>query len=148
LSKMEEMVTEQRICLIELHAEKFYNDVIPYPKHIIECIGQHLPPMAIEKNEKMQKTIREALKLLDRDPKSVEEFVQHLALLNKFNNDLTNLENEFQIITKLFHIIKDFNMNIKAESYAFYRSLASIYQQLKVDDLLIILIIDIKVFIL
>jgi hypothetical protein len=72
------------------------------------------------------------LKLLDRDPRSVEEFVQHLATLNKVNSDLGNLDNEFQIISKMFHIIKDFSMNIAPEAYALYRSLAPIYQQLRV----------------
>jgi len=32
----------------------------------------------------------------------------------------------------MFHIIKDFSMNIAPEAYALYRSLAPIYQQLRV----------------
>lgn len=72
------------------------------------------------------------MKLLDRDPRSVEEFVQHLATLNKVNSDLGNLENEFHIISKMFHIIKDFSMHVAPEAYALYRSLAPIYQQLRV----------------
>jgi dynein heavy chain len=72
------------------------------------------------------------LKLLDRDPRSVEEFVQHLSTLNKVNSDLGNIENEFQTISKMFHIIKDFSMNIAPEAYALFRSLSPIYHQLKV----------------
>lgn len=72
------------------------------------------------------------MKLLDRDPRSVEEFVQHIATLNKVNNDLTNLETEFDTITKMFHTIRDFSMNIAPEAYALFRSLAPIYHQLKV----------------
>jgi hypothetical protein len=32
----------------------------------------------------------------------------------------------------MFHIIKDFSMSIAPEAYALYRSLAPIYQQLRV----------------
>ncbi|CAF4843778.1 unnamed protein product, partial [Rotaria socialis] len=85
----------------------------------------------IDKNERMQKTIREVLKLLDRDPRSVEEFVQHIATLNKVNSDLANLDVEFETISKMFHIVKDFSMNIAPEAYALFRSLAPIYHQLK-----------------
>jgi len=72
------------------------------------------------------------LKLLDRDPRSVEEFVQHLATLNKVNSDLGNLENEFNVISKMFHIIRDFSMKIDPEAYALFRSLSPIYHQLRV----------------
>ena len=58
--------------------------------------------------------------------------MQHLATLNKVNSDLGNIENEFQTITKMFHIIKDFSMEIAPEAYALFRSLAPIYHQLRV----------------
>ncbi len=64
----------------------------------------------------------------------MEEFVQHLATLNKVNSDLGNIENEFEIISKMFHIIKDFSMDIAPEAYALFRSLAPIYQQLRVGN--------------
>ncbi len=74
------------------------------------------------------------MKLLDRDPRSVEEFVQHLTTLNKVNSDLGNIEIEFEIISKMFHIVKDFSMNVAPEAYALFRSLAPIYQQLRVGN--------------
>ncbi|CAF1414036.1 unnamed protein product [Rotaria sordida] len=131
LVKIEHMIVQQRVGLILLKAQQFHDATVPYPQHIIEAIGTYLPPVAIDKNERMQKTIREVLKLLDRDPRSVEDFVQHIATLNKVNSDLGNLEVEFDTISKMFHIIKDFSINIAPEAYALYRSLAPIYHQLK-----------------
>ncbi|CAF0983043.1 unnamed protein product [Adineta steineri] len=131
LLKMEQMIVQQRVGLIFVKADQFYNATIPYPKHIINTIGEYLPPVAVEKNERMQRTIRDVLKLLDRDPRSVEDFVQHLATLNTVNSDLTKLDHEFQIISKMFDTIKDFSMNIAPEDYSLFRSLAPIYQQLK-----------------
>jgi hypothetical protein len=58
LVKMQEMIVEQRVGLILVKAQEFHRASIPYPKHVIQTIGEYLPPVAIEKNERMQKTIR------------------------------------------------------------------------------------------
>lgn len=58
LVKMEQMIVQQRVGLILIKAQQFYDSSIPYPNHVIESIGKYLPPVAIEKNERMQKTIR------------------------------------------------------------------------------------------
>jgi len=58
LKRMEQMIVEQRVGLILVKAQQFYDASLPYPKHVIEAIGEYLPPVAIEKNERMQKTIR------------------------------------------------------------------------------------------
>jgi hypothetical protein len=58
LIKMEKMIVEQRVGLILIKAQQFHHESIPYPRHVIQTIGEYLPPVAIEKNERMQKTIR------------------------------------------------------------------------------------------
>jgi hypothetical protein len=58
LVKMQQMIVEQRVGLILIKAHQFHDAAIPYPKHVIESIGKYLPPVAVEKNERMQKTIR------------------------------------------------------------------------------------------
>jgi hypothetical protein len=58
LVKMQQMIVEQRVGLILIKAQQFHDSSIPYPKNVIETIGDYLPPVAIEKNERMQKTIR------------------------------------------------------------------------------------------
>jgi hypothetical protein len=58
LSKIEQMIVEQRVGLILIKAQQFHDSTIPYPKHVIQTIGKYLPPVAIVKNERMQKTIR------------------------------------------------------------------------------------------
>ena len=71
--------------------------------------------------------------MLDRDPASVEDFIEHLAILTRINNDLPNLENEFHVVTRLFAIAQEFNLLIDPEQYAFFKSLGSIFHHLKVD---------------
>jgi len=58
LSQIEQMIVQQRVGLILIKAQQFHDSTVPYPKHVIQTIGEYLPPVAIEKNERMQKTIR------------------------------------------------------------------------------------------
>ena len=71
--------------------------------------------------------------MLDRDPASVEDFVEHLSILTRINNELPNLEKEFKTVTRLFNIANDFNLQISPEQYAFFKSLGTTFQHLKVN---------------
>jgi len=69
------MTVEKRVCIFSFHAEKFQKDCLPYPTNIITAIDRFLPQMAIKRNEKLQETMRDALKMLDKDPGSVKDFM-------------------------------------------------------------------------
>ena len=62
LHRMEEMIVEQRVGLILVKAQEFHDFTTPYPLRIVEKIGLYLPPVAIEKNDRMQRTIRVRLR--------------------------------------------------------------------------------------
>ena len=129
---MNSMIIEKRVCIFSFHAENFQKDCLPYPSNIIAAIDHFLPQMAIKRNEKLQETMRDALKMLDKDPGSVEDFVEHLAVLTRITNELFSLEKEFTIVTRLFAIAYDYNLNIDPEQYAFFKSLGSTFNHLKV----------------
>ncbi len=126
------MVTNHRVGFLQILGSKFKDNSLPYPSHIISVIDTFLPPMAIRRNEKLQETMRDALKMLDRDPASVEDFVEHLSILSRINNELPVLEKEFSVVNRFFTISKDFNLNISPESYAFFKSLNPTFHHLKV----------------
>lgn len=131
INSMKEMITNKRVCFFNFKATDFQRDVLPYPNEIISAIDKFMPETAISRNDKLQETMRDALKMLDRDPASVEDFVEHLAILTRINNDLPNLEHEFTTITRLFAIASEFNLFIDPEQYAFFKSLGSIFHHLK-----------------
>lgn len=81
---------------------------------------------------KKKKQTQDALKALDRDPTSVEDFVEHLAILSRINNELPHLEAEFALVTRLFAIANEFSLSITPEQYAFFKSLGSTFHHLKV----------------
>jgi len=131
INSMTEMTVNRRVNFYNFKAHQFQKDVLPYPNFIISAIDKFMPNMAISRNEKLQETMRDALKMLDRDPASVEDFIEHLAVLTRINNDLPNLESEFQTITRLFAIANEANLFIDPEQYAFFKSLGSIFHHLK-----------------
>jgi len=131
INSMEAMTVSRRVNLFSFRGHEFQKAVLPYPNLIIKAIDEFMPQMAISRNEKLQETMRDALKMLDRDPASVEDFVEHLAVLTRINNDLPNLEAEFHTITRLFAIANEANLNIDPEQYAFFKSLGSIFHHLK-----------------
>jgi hypothetical protein len=58
ISSIESMITSKRIGFIHLMSESFKQNSMPYPKRVIHVIDTFLPPMAIQRNEKLQETIR------------------------------------------------------------------------------------------
>lgn len=130
---MKAMTISKRVCIFGFHSGDFQKKCLPYPNNIISAINNFLPQTAIKRNEKLQETMRDALKMLDRDPASVEDFVEHLAVLTRINNELFSLEKEFSTVTRLFAIAFDFNLKIDPEQYAFFKSLGSTFNHLKVS---------------
>ncbi len=58
IQAMETMVVSQRIAIFLFSASGFQFDCLPYPKQVIKVIDSHMPIMAIERNEKIQETMR------------------------------------------------------------------------------------------
>ena len=159
---MTSMAVNKRICIFSFSAAKFQEICLPYPTNVISVIDTFLPKMAILRNEKLQDTMRvivnfkynvylriiikfndrfiyekkDVLKALDRDPTSVEDFIEHLAILSRITNELPSLEKEYAIVTRLFMIANEFNLNIDPEQYAFFKSLGSKFHHLKVNNVI------------
>ena len=74
-----------------------------------------------------------ACKKLDHYPESVEEFVEHLSFLGKMSQEMPALEKEYNIVTKLYTIARDFEVSIEPEELALYQTLSPSFQHLKVS---------------
>jgi hypothetical protein len=157
------MIIDKRIGIFGFKASGFQEKCLPYAVNVLSAIDSYLSRMAIFRNEKLQETMRvtrliklwnflsikrtnvyfylahlfilskEALKMLDKDPTSVEEFIEHLATLSRINNELSSLDTEFHLVTRLFAIALDFNLEIDLEQLAFFKSLGSTFHHLKVN---------------
>ncbi|XP_074663059.1 dynein axonemal heavy chain 6-like [Tubulanus polymorphus] len=131
VNQMNRMRITRRIFMNQINVEKFCTSCLPYPKSVLNAIHDKLPVIANRRNEDLLAIIKGALKKLDHFPTTVEEFVDHLSFLGKMQSEQPALEKEFQIVTKLFTISRDFDVKIDPEDYAFYQTLAPSFQHLK-----------------
>ena len=131
LNEMEEMALYQRFGTIMLECDKFSEDCFPYPRSIIDVISDRLPVIATKRNDELLTTIKEAIKILEAPLKNVEEFVDQLSFLNKISSDVGALEIEFTTVTKLFHIIQEFNIPLSPEQTAMFKNLPPSFSQMK-----------------
>lgn len=70
-------------------------------------------------------------------PETVEAFVEHLIFLSRMANEISALEHEYHIVTRMYSIARNFEMTISAEELALYQMLMPSFQHLKVMTSLI-----------
>ena len=52
------MNVNKRICVFKFGASDFQANSLPYPQSVITAIDNHLPGIAVMRNEKLQETMR------------------------------------------------------------------------------------------
>lgn len=65
---------------------------------------------------------------------TVEAFVEHLIFLSRMGNEIASLEKEYNIVTRMYSIARNFEMSISNEELALYQMLMPSFQHLKVLD--------------
>jgi hypothetical protein len=58
------MTVEKRLCFFKFKTTDFQTDCLPFPKSVIKAIDNHMPDIAINRNEKLQETMRVNLELI------------------------------------------------------------------------------------
>lgn len=131
LRRMQKMVMSRRVAMVKVRAENFYSTCTPYPDKVVADVDQRLPVIANKRNDDLLTIIKGASKRLDKFPKNVEEFVEHLSFLGRMSTELPALEKEFNIVNKLFTIARDYNVSVHPEELALYKTLSPSFQHLK-----------------
>ncbi|XP_063728306.1 dynein axonemal heavy chain 6-like isoform X2 [Symsagittifera roscoffensis] len=128
---MEGMPLLKLVGMLKVDTEHFKNVCLPYPMKVLNSVYQKLPKMANQRDEDLLSIVRNSNNKLDHYPESVEEFVDHLTFLQKIQSDMSALEKEFGIVTRLFTLIKDFDVPVHAEHQALFQTLGPSFQSLK-----------------
>ncbi|XP_022090728.1 dynein heavy chain 6, axonemal-like isoform X2 [Acanthaster planci] len=131
IRSMTGMEVQRRRGMVTVLGENFKQACFPYPNEVLEAIRARLPVIANERNENLIKVIKGASKKLDHPPQSVEEFVEHLAFLSHTASELSKLDEEYNVVTRLFTIARNFNMPIQPEELALYQTLMPSFTHLK-----------------
>lgn len=78
--------------------------------------------------------LQHASRKLDKMADTVEAFVEHLIFLSRMGNEIASLEKEYNIVTRMYSIARNFEMSISSEELALYQMLMPSFQHLKVLD--------------
>ena len=133
LRSMRNMPKQRRLGKVQVRSIDFCGSCTPHPEHVLKQVTDRLPTIAFRRNEELLSVIKGASRKLDRSPKDVAEFVEHLTFLDKMGSEMAALEREFDIVTKMYTICKDFNVDVEPEELALYQTLAPSFQHLKVS---------------
>ncbi|PFX28824.1 Dynein heavy chain 1, axonemal [Stylophora pistillata] len=129
--EMSKMVLHKRLGLFQVDITGFQSDCLPYLEKVLEAVARHLPVMAAKRNDVLLNVIKHASRKLDKMPETVEAFVEHLIFLSRMGNEISALEEEYNIVTRMYSIARNFDMTISAEELALYQTLMPSFQHLK-----------------
>ncbi|XP_036818628.1 dynein heavy chain 6, axonemal [Oncorhynchus mykiss] len=128
---MKRIETETRVNMILVRCHQYQSNCLPYPEALIFTIHSMLPSIVKKKNLELMEVIRGALKKLDKDIFTVEEFVEHLTFLSRISVQIPTLERQYQFLIQLYSMAKEYQITISPEELALYQHLVPSFQHLK-----------------
>eukprot|EP00063_Salmo_salar_P092130 XP_014066965.1 PREDICTED: dynein heavy chain 14, axonemal isoform X3 [Salmo salar] len=128
---MKRIETETRVNMILVRCHQYQSNCLLYPEALIFTIHSMLPSIVKKKNLELMEVIRGALKKLDKDIFTVEEFVEHLTFLSRISVQIPTLERQYQFLIQLYSMAKEYQITISPEELALYQHLVPSFQHLK-----------------
>uniref|UniRef100_A0A8C7FLK2 Uncharacterized protein n=1 Tax=Oncorhynchus kisutch TaxID=8019 RepID=A0A8C7FLK2_ONCKI len=106
-------------------------DLPCYCNCVEECFDQYYFSVILSSLNLFNQVIRGALKKLDKDIFTVEEFVEHLTFLSRISVQIPTLERQYQFLIQLYSMAKEYQITISPEELALYQHLVPSFQHLK-----------------
>nr|XP_015200682.1 PREDICTED: dynein heavy chain 14, axonemal isoform X2 [Lepisosteus oculatus] len=131
VQQIKRMNTEKRINMMMVMTHQYQKDCLLHPEAVVSTIHSLLPVFAKERNLELMEVITGALKKLDKEIENVEEFVDHLTFLGRITLEMPALERQYDFVTQLYTIAKDYRIPISPEELALYQILVPSFQHLK-----------------
>ncbi|MBN3325639.1 DYH1B protein, partial [Atractosteus spatula] len=131
VQQIKRMNTEKRINMMMVMTHQYQKDCLLHPEAVVSTIHSLLPVFAKERNLELMEVITGALKKLDKEIETVEEFVDHLTFLGRITLEMPALERQYDFVTQLYTIAKDYRIPISPEELALYQILGPSFQHLK-----------------
>ncbi|CAB1335557.1 unnamed protein product [Coregonus sp. 'balchen'] len=128
---MKRIETETRVNMILVRCHHYQTNCLPYPQALIFTIHSRLPSIVKKKNLELMEVIRGALKKLDKDIFTLEEFVEHLTFLSRISVQIPTLQRQYQLLIQLYSMAKEYQIAISPEELALYQHLVPSFQHLK-----------------
>ncbi|XP_041927364.1 dynein heavy chain 6, axonemal-like isoform X2 [Alosa sapidissima] len=128
---MKRMEMRMRVNMLLVRCEQYQRDCLHYPQALITSIHSLLPGFATKKNLELMEVIQGALRKLELEIVTVEEFVDHLNFLSQISEKLPALERQYHFLVQLYTIINEFQIMISPEDLALYHHLIPSFYHLK-----------------
>ncbi|XP_067420874.1 dynein axonemal heavy chain 14 [Emydura macquarii macquarii] len=125
------MIIERRIHMIKVRSINYQTDCLPYFETLLNIIRSSLHAIIEARNSHLLEVIHSALMKLDKDLTTVEEFIEHLTFLSQISSELPMLETQYNTLSQLYSIARDYDIFISAEQFALYQILTRSLHDLK-----------------
>jgi len=104
ITKME---TEKNMGIFYVDTKQLKEIFSPSAKDCLKAIHDLLPILAKEKNDILYKEIKEAVRVLQQPPSTVEQFVDYLQYTQKVSENMDNLERQFKTVSNIYKLLEE-----------------------------------------
>ncbi|CAM4551630.1 unnamed protein product [Caretta caretta] len=125
------MTIERRIHMIKVRSVNYQTNCLPYFESLINIIRSSLYAIVETRNSHLLEVIHSALRKLDKDLRTVEEFIEHLTFLSQISSELPMLETQYNTLSQLYSIARAYDFFIPVEQFALYQTLTRSLHDLK-----------------
>ncbi|XP_066570029.1 dynein axonemal heavy chain 6 [Amia ocellicauda] len=131
VEQMKMMETRKRVHMMMVVSLQYQEDCLLYPEALVSTIHSALPTIAKMRNLELLEVIGGALKKLDKDIETVEEFVDYITFLGRITLEMPFLERQYDVLMQMHTIAMDYSIPIAPEELALYQTLVTSFQHLK-----------------
>ncbi|TFK09816.1 Dynein heavy chain 14, axonemal [Platysternon megacephalum] len=125
------MTIERRIHMIKVKSVNYQTDCLPYFETLLNIIRSSLYAIVEARTSHLSEVIHSALRKLDKDLTTVEEFIEHLTFLSQISSELPMLETQYNTLSQLYFIARAYDFFIPVEQFALYQTLTRSLHDLK-----------------
>nr|XP_048295519.1 dynein axonemal heavy chain 14 [Myodes glareolus] len=131
LKEIVTMAIEMRLGIFCVKSLDYQLACLPYVDNIIEMSYDLLRCTIEQKNTNLLETLGSSLRRLACQPAQVEEFVDHFNFLEEITSSISEIEKDISTISKLYSVVRHYQIDISEEQAAIYRILFMKFNNLK-----------------
>eukprot|EP00727_Mastigamoeba_balamuthi_P003136 m51a1_g1282 putative dynein heavy chain axonemal (4140) ;mRNA; f:131088-144324 len=126
-----QMQTMTQVGLLLVDSQKLKDTFLPSPQRCLADIHRCIPQLAHKKNVSLLEQINMAIRALTVDPRTVEQFVDHLNSLQDANSRQEEFAMKFKLSMDFNVMMSEYKVKIPEEEYAMFQTISPAYSQLK-----------------
>ncbi|XP_053515524.1 dynein axonemal heavy chain 14 [Artibeus jamaicensis] len=131
LEQIVTMAIEKRIGIFSVASLGYQSECLPYIQNVIHKSQNLLRSTIEKKNTDLLEVVESSLRELERDPKEIEEFLEHFTFLDAVSLKISQLEKEYLTVVQLYSVLRRYQIHISEEQVALHKVLLIKFSHLK-----------------